>query len=326
MTGTDDWFPVRVTAKVRDGGDVFLFDLADPMGVPLPAFQPGAHIDVAVGGAGDGTGLTRQYSLYSAPADNRRYGIAVQREAEGRGGSRTLCDTVAAGDTVRIRRPRALFTLAAGATSHVMIAGGIGITPLLSMASHLAGEGGVTLHYLVRRRERAALLDTARQAVGPENLHLHVTAETGRPDLAVLIGPPAPGRHFYLCGPAALLDAAIATAEGLGWPADHIHLERFAAEPGTDASANRPFLLRLRSTGAVIPVMADQTAAEALAGANVELPISCAEGVCGACITGVLDGTPEHRDCVLTEAEHKANRLFTPCCSRAVSEMLVVDL
>ncbi|WP_044563029.1 PDR/VanB family oxidoreductase [Azospirillum sp. B4] len=320
MSGADDWFPVRVAAKVRDGQDVFLFDLADPAGAPLPTFPPGAHIDVAVGE------LTRQYSLYSAPAQGTCYSIAVQREAEGRGGSRALCDGVVVGDTLRIRRPRALFALADDATSHVMIAGGIGITPLLSMASHLAGNVSVTLHYLVRRRERAALLDAAAQAVGQGNLHLHVTAETGRPDLASLIGPPAPGRHLYLCGPAALLDAATATAEGLGWPANHIHLERFAAEPVANAGANRPFLLRLRSTGAVIPVMADQTAAEALAAAKVELPISCAEGVCGACITGVLDGTPDHRDCVLTDAEHAGNRLFTPCCSRAHSEMLVLDL
>ncbi|MBB6252004.1 PDR/VanB family oxidoreductase [Nitrospirillum iridis] len=320
MTGADDWFPVRVAAKVRDGGDVFLFDLADPAGGPLPTFQPGAHIDVAVGS------LTRQYSLYGAPTETGRYSIAVQRESQGRGGSKALCDGLGVGDTLRIRRPRALFTLADGAAAHVMIAGGIGITPLLSMAAHLGNRGGVTLHYLVRSRDRTALLDAASQAVGQENLHLHVTAETGRPDLGALIGAPAPDRHLYLCGPAALLDAATSTALGLGWAASHVHLERFAAEPMAEAGANRPFLLRLRSTGAVIPVMADQTAADALAAAKVELPISCAEGVCGACITGVLDGTPEHRDCVLTDAEHAGNRLFTPCCSRAVSEMLVLDL
>ncbi|MDE1145900.1 MAG: PDR/VanB family oxidoreductase [Azospirillaceae bacterium] len=316
----EDWFEARVATKEQDGDGIFLFALSDVEGRPLPAFQPGAHIDIQVGD------LTRQYSLYGTPADRGHYRIAVQREADGRGGSKALCDSIHAGDTVRIRPPRALFTVAEGGTDHVMLAGGIGITPLLSMASHLGCGGATTLHYLVRDRTRAALLDASTRAVGSGRLHLHVTGETGRPDLGALIGPPAPGRHLYLCGPAALLDAAVATAEGLGWPAGHIHLERFAADPAASVEANQPFLLRLRSTGAVIPVAADQTAAEALAAANVELPISCAEGVCGACITGVLDGTPEHRDCVLTDAEHAANRLFTPCCSRSRGGMLVLDL
>lgn len=314
---------VRVARKTVEADGICSFELVAADGAPMPAFSAGAHIDVHLPG-----GLTRQYSLCNAPAETHRYLIAVLRDAASRGGSLAMHDRVQEGELLTISAPKNHFPLAPQAASHLLLAGGIGITPLLCMAEHLAATGGAfELHSCTRSKARTAFAERIGNSTFAAHVHWHFDDSDAAQqiDLAAVLGTPGAGRHLYVCGPQGFMDAVLRTARAHGWPAEQVHHEYFAAAP-VDAQGNRPFEVRLASSGRLIAVAADQSVVRALADAGVNLPTSCEQGVCGTCLTRVIDGEPEHRDQYLTPEEQAANDQFLPCCSRSKSARLVLDL
>jgi len=312
--------PVRVASRVIAAQDVVRLEL-EPLEGALPSFTAGSHIDLVLG-----NGLTRQYSLCNAPGDDGPYRIAVLREATSRGGSQAVHDDLIEGATLQISPPRNLFDLNETADSYLLVAGGIGITPILAMAYRLYAIGKpFSLHYCARDPARAAFLDELTSAPFADMVHLHFDSDPTTGLSADAFQAPSPGRRLYVCGPTGFMDFIIKRAADLGWDGDQIHREYFAAAPlATDQ--NRPFDLVIASTGQTLTVGADQTAAQVLEAAGVFVPLSCEQGICGTCLTPVLFGQPDHRDLFQTDEEKQSNLLFAPCCSRAMTPSLTLDL
>lgn len=313
---------VRVAEIVETGpegpGRVRIFDLRPVSGESLPAFEAGAHIDVE---ARDG--LVRQYSLLNAPGETHRYVVAVALDAASRGGSKHLHDWVETGDVLRISPPRCHFALVEDSPFSVLIAGGIGVTPLWAMAQRLIALGKPFAFYFgARSPEAAPLLDRIAPALAAANAPL-VTVFGGAPlDLAAIVREAPTGAHFYACGPAGMLDAYISATEGVD--AANVHYERFsgAGEEARDGG----FEVQLARTGKTVTVAPGQTILEALKLAGVNANHSCAEGICGACETVILEGVADHRDSVLTDAEKAAGKSMMICCSGARTARLVLDI
>jgi vanillate monooxygenase ferredoxin subunit len=318
---------VVVTRKTVEALDICSVELAAADGGALPAFSAGAHVDVLLPG-----GLTRQYSLCNDPAETHRYLLGVLRDAASRGGSAAMHDQVQVGDRLQISAPKNHFPLAHSAGRSLLLAGGIGITPILCMAERLANAGAAfELHHCTRSRERTAFAERIRQSSFAAQAHWHVDDGDAaqRLDLAALLGTPqAPrhaGVHLYVCGPQGFMDAVLGGARAAGWPEDQLHYEFFGAAPvATDGDA--AFEVQLASSGRVVVVPAGQSVVQALAAAGVEVLTSCEQGVCGTCLTRVLEGQPDHRDQYLTPEEQAVGDQFLPCCSRSCSPRLVLDL
>lgn len=313
---------VKVVRKTQEALDIASFELARPDGAALPAFSAGSHIDVQVPG-----GLSRQYSLCNDDAENHRYRIAVLRDAKSRGGSAGMHDRVNEGDTLVISEPRNHFPLAHAKRS-LLLAGGIGVTPILCMAQRLSTLGAdFEMHYCTRSRERTAFFDEIGASAFAAKVHFHFDDGPREQtlNLPAVLGSPEPGTQVYLCGPAGFINFVLQTAEGMGWPKEQLHLEYFANAP-QDTAADRAFQVKLASSGKTYDVAADQTVTQALAAQGVEILTSCEQGVCGTCITRVLEGECDHRDMYFNDAEKARNDQFTPCCSRAKGAVLVLDL
>ena len=314
---------VVVTRKAVEALDICSVELAAADGGPLPAFSAGAHVDVLLPG-----GLTRQYSLCNDPAETHRYQLGVLRDAGSRGGSRAMHDAVNVGDQLQISAPKNHFPLAHGAKRSLLLAGGIGITPILCMAERLANTGAVfELHHCTRSRERTPFAERIRGSSFAGRAHWHVDDGDAAQqlDLAALLGMPREGEHVYVCGPKGFMDAVLGTARAAGWPEAQLHFEFFGAAP-VAADGDQAFEVQLASSGRVVVVPAGRSVVQALAAVGVEVLTSCEQGVCGTCLTRVLDGQPEHRDQYLTPEEQAACDQFLPCCSRARSPRLVLDL
>ncbi len=314
---------VQVVRKRVEATDICTFELADPLGNALPSFGAGSHIDVHIG---DGT--VRQYSLCNDPRDTHRYMIAVLRVPASRGGSTAMHDAIQEGDVLEISEPRNHFQLAHGAKRSLLLAGGIGVTPILCMAERLANIGAnFEMHYCTRSADRTAFMERIRQSSFADRVHFHFN--DGPPeqklDAERLLEHSPPDTHLYVCGPTGFMDWLLGTARARGWPPPQLHREYFASEVRALAS-DTEFEVRLASTGKVYCVARDETVVTALAKQGIEIPTSCGQGVCGTCLTRVIDGEPDHRDIYQTEAERARNDQFTPCCSRAKSAMLVLDL
>jgi len=314
---------VRVAHKRAEAQDICSLELVAADGGALPAFTAGAHIDVHLP-----NGLQRQYSLCNAPGETQRYVIGVLRDAASRGGSAAVHDLVQEGSVLTISTPRNLFPLAAQAPHHLLLAGGIGITPMLAMAEHLAATGQpFTLHHCNRSRARTAFI--SRLAVAPfagQVQHHFDDGDAGQKlDIAATLKNAPAGTHLYVCGPQGFMDAVLNAGRAAGWPEERLHREYFGAAP-VDHTNDGSFELEIASTGKVIKVLADQTALAALHAAGLDIPMSCEQGVCGTCLTRVKAGTPDHRDQYLEPDEQAANDQFLPCCSRAKSPRLVLDL
>jgi vanillate O-demethylase ferredoxin subunit len=322
MSNVPATIEVRVTRKVDEAEGICSFELQAVDGRPLPAFSAGSHVDVHVPG-----GLVRQYSLCNDPGEAHRYLIAVLEDAASRGGSVAMHERVQPGDVLTISAPKNHFALAHDATEHLLLAGGIGITPLLCMAERLAVTGAAfTLHYATRSRARTAFVDRIAASPFAARVQHHYDGEPAqRLDLTRLLAAPRPGRHLYVCGPQGFMDAVLSTARAVGWPEAQLHWEFFGAAP-TASADDGSFEVQLASSGRVILVGQDQSVAQALEAAGVIVPTSCEQGVCGTCLTRVLDGVPDHRDLYLTPEEQATGDQFTPCCSRARSARLVLDL
>lgn len=314
---------VRVAVRRDEALDICSLDLVPVDGSALPGFSAGAHIDVHLPG-----GLVRQYSLCNPPGETQRYRIAVLRDAASRGGSATVHDQLQVGTVLDIGTPRNLFELDPAAPHHLLLAGGIGITPLLAMAEQLAAQGGAfTLHHATRSRERTPFVAQLASAPYADRVHHHFDdgPATQKLDLAATLRSAPADSHLYVCGPTGFMEAVLAEGRAQGWDEARLHREYFAAAP-TGTAGDGGFELELASSGRVIPVAADQTALAALLAAGLDIPMSCEQGVCGTCLTGVKSGVPDHRDQYLTPEERAANNQFLPCCSRASSARLVLDL
>jgi vanillate O-demethylase ferredoxin subunit len=313
---------VRVVRRRQEAEGIASFELARADGAPLPAFSAGSHIDVHVPG-----GPVRQYSLCNDPAEQSHYRIAVLRDAATRGGSAGMHDKVREGDLLTISEPRNHFALV-HARRTLLFAGGIGVTPLLCMAQRLAATGAdFTLHYSTRSVARTAFHDEILASPFASRVRFHFDDGPAAQILNVpaALGAPEPDTHVYVCGPGGYIHHVVQVAEGMGWPAAQIHLEYFSGAP-QPAAGNREFEIRVASTGATVRVAPDQTAVQALAAHGIEVLTSCEQGVCGTCITRVLEGECDHRDLYFTEEEKARHDQFTPCCSRAKSAFLVLDL
>ncbi len=320
--GMSDTFAVKVARKTCEADGICSYELVSADGTPLPPFTAGAHIDVHVG-----DGIVRQYSLCNAPHETHRYLIGVLREPASRGGSSAMHDRIAEGAEFRVSMPRNHFGLADGRHHSVLFAGGIGITPLLAMAEHLhARDLPFTLHYSVRSAARAAFRQRLEATPFASCVRLHIDEEGTRLDVAAALPDCPPGTHLYVCGPAGYIDHVLATARTLGWSDDRLHREYFGAAPVANEEGERAFDVRVASTGCTYTVPPGRTVVQVLADHGVDVPVSCEQGVCGTCLTRVLEGVPEHRDLYQTEEEQAANDQFTPCCSRAKSALLVLDL
>lgn len=314
---------VRVARKTVEALDICSFELTSVDGKPLPAFSAGSHVDVQVPGSS-----TRQYSLCNDPAESHRYLIGVLKDAGSRGGSKAMHEKVNVGDTLEISAPKNHFALAHEAKRHLLVAGGIGVTPILCMAERLAVTGAdFEMHYCTRSKDRTAFVERiAKSGYAAKVAHHFDDGAPGQKlDIAKLVAAPAAGTHLYVCGPKGFMDAVLGAARAAGWPEAQLHYEFFSAAP-TATDADGSFEVQLASSGRIIVVPKDKTVAQALASAGVEVMTSCEQGVCGTCITRVLEGEPDHRDLYFTPEEHAANDQFTPCCSRSKSARLVLDL
>lgn len=315
-------FEVKVTRRRAEADDIDSFELMRPDGGDLPQFRAGAHIDMWAP-----NGMVRQYSLCNRPSERQRYVIGVLRDPSSRGASQSIHDLLAVGDMVRIGVPRNHFALARAGRS-LLLAAGIGVTPLMCMAEELHEAGAdFTLHYCARSRQRTAFHSGLTRSDFGDHVHFHFDDgdEAQHLDLTALMARPDLETHVYVCGPAGFIDLVRNTAQAHGWHPSQIHIEHFGAierdlpEPGS-------FEVRIASSGKVVKVAANRNVTQVLAEQGIAIPVSCMEGVCGTCITRVLEGTPEHRDCYFSEEEKARNDQFMPCCSRSVSRILVLDL
>lgn len=307
----------QLTPRVR------AYELRAPDGRDLPQVQAGAHIDIPVQLA-DGTLSTRRYSISSNPRRRGAYEIAVLREDAGSGGSAAVHARFRLGMTLRCGKPGNDFALHDDARPALLIAGGIGITPIKSMAAQLRASGRrVDLHYAVRSRGEAAYLDQLESAFG-DGLRVYAADHQQRLQVEALIANAAPETQFYVCGPARLIDAVRAAAAAAGVQQSRVRFERFLAPAVT--TANREIRVTLKRSGKRIAVTAQQSILAAVEAAGVPAPAGCRSGNCGTCAVKVLAGAPEHRDAALSDAERDQAGLMCICVSRSRDRELTLDL
>ena len=314
----EPFFTVRVASKRAVAMGTVCFEFVSPDGAALLAFTPGAHLTVVTP-----LGVRRNYSLCSDAADTSRYEIAVKRDANGRGGSMSLVDNVEQGDQVSISVPRNNFELAPRTNDFIFIAGGIGITPILSMMRHVQRLDGANfrLYYCTRDAESTAFLDVLRDELADRMTLHHDLGDVYKAyDFWPILETPRRA-HVYCCGPKGLMES-VADMSG-HWPSGSIHFESF----GVDAKAfaeNVSFSVRLQKSGRSIGVSKEQTMLEALRDNGLTMRSSCESGTCGSCKTGLISGDVDHRDMVLLEEERAGHVM--PCVSRARFGELVLDL
>jgi vanillate O-demethylase ferredoxin subunit len=313
---------VRIKRISFEAESINSYELVAPAGSDLVAFTAGSHIDLHLP-----DGMIRSYSLVNDPSERSRYVIAVNKDAASRGGSRFVHATLRAGDIITISHPRNNFVLQEDAAHSILIAGGIGITPLLSMIRRLEALGrSWELFYAARTRLAAAFVDelSALRPGVQANLHLNFDQEpSGRMfDLAAIVKNAPDDAHLYCCGPVPMLEAfEMATRDR---PAGQVHVEYFKAKEKPAAEGG--FEVRLARSNRTIKVEAGKTILNALLDAGIAVNYACTEGVCGTCETRVIEGIPDHRDLFLGKSEQAANNTMMICCSGSKSDTLVLDL
>ena len=313
--------PVVAQSVTQVAEGIVRLRLVSPEGNPLPRWTPGSHIDIECGGPE----LSRQYSLCGDPADASALEIAVLREDVGRGGSAWIHANVRAGTRLKIRGPRNHFRMDESLANVILVAGGIGITPVSAMARRAKALGmNYELHYSGRRRATMAFLEELDSLHG-DRLHVYADDEGRRNDLRALLAQPRPDTQVYACGPVRMLAALEDCCAA--WPENSLRIEHFVSTSGAlDPSREHAFEVELKDSGLVIGVAADQTLLAALRAANIDVQSDCEEGLCGSCEVRVLAGRVDHRDVVLTRAEREANVKMMTCCSRACDQRLVLEL
>jgi ferredoxin-NADP reductase len=311
---------VRAIRMQAEG--IHAFELVHPDGDELPPVQAGAHVDVHLPG-----GVIRSYSLAGDPLDRSCWTLGVLRESNGRGGSQAMHESVRVGAPLTVGWPRNVFTLADTAKHTVLLAGGIGITPLKAMAHVLASRGdSFELHYCARTVKHAAFLSELAAIVPPGHLHLHHDGGDASKsfDIAGLLANPEPDTHVYFCGPTGFMKACEQATRH--WSEGTVHSEHFKA-PDRPTSTEIPagsFEVKLARSGGSVVVAPDQTIVRALELAGHRIPTSCLSGLCGTCKVGYLEGEVDHQDYILSDEEKKY--CMTACVSRATSSCLVLDI
>ncbi len=312
---------LRVARVSDEALGIKVYELVDPDGASLPAFTAGAHLDVVLGDH-----LVRQYSLCGDAGDASRYRIAVLREPESRGGSQAMHESIAAGGTITVSEPRNNFPLAAEAARHILLAGGIGVTPMIAMARSLASAGAdFTLHYCTKSPEHTAFRDELAPLIESGRVICH--HDGGDPskglDIAALLKNHEAGTHLYYCGPTGFMHAA--EAASAAWPKDCVHFEYFINEVLEEAGdGDRGFEVEIASSGKRLRVPADKSIVQILWDNGIDIETSCESGLCGTCITRYKSGDVDHRDMVLDDDEK--GEFLTVCCSRSKGKLLVLDL
>ena len=312
----------RVHALWQEAEDVLGIELRPALGTTFPAFSAGAHLDLHLP-----NGMRRSYSLVNAPQERYRYVIGVLRERAGRGGSQCVHESLRVGMRLQLSPPRNHFALQESATHSVLVAGGIGITPLLCMARRLHSLGlSFEMVYCARSRSTAAFVEELQALGMPLAMHFD-DVRGGPPDLLDLLAkrPPDARLHHYACGPAAMLSGFQHACQTLGH--QNIHLERFVPLPAAPAEREPSgYRVELRRSGRLLTVAPGTSLLDTLLDAGLDIDHSCREGICGSCTVRVLAGTPEHRDAVLMEAQRTANDVMMACVSGCSSATLVLDL
>jgi ferredoxin-NADP reductase len=312
---------VRVAAARRLTPTIRELELA-PLASPLPVFSAGSHVIVHVPGE---TVRKNAYSLVSSPWATDTYRLAVRHDPAGRGGSRWIHEHLNEGDVLTIEPPRNFFAPVRTARHHVLVAGGIGVTPFVSYVHQLSRDGAsFELHYAVRAAGELPFLDELKRRCA-ERLHVYVD-----PDGSALmrglrdriLGRQPVGTDLSLCGPEPMMEAVVGAATELGWPSERIHLERFSLPAGE----RKAFTAVDHGTGTHVRVSAEATLLEALEDAGFSVPYLCRQGICGQCLTRVREGSPDHHDHYLTPEERAAGAMIMPCVSRSLSTQLVLDL
>lgn len=314
---------LRIARVASETPDIRLVEFVDPSGADLPPFTAGAHVDLHLA-----DGMIRQYSLCNDPAERRRYTVAVLREKASRGGSLAV-HALQEGDLIDVSLPRNNFPLAGPeARSHLLLAGGIGVTPMIAMIAELqARRAAFRMHYCTRAPEHTAFLAQLRPLIEAGQVTLH--HDGGDParglDLKGTLATRDPGTHVYICGPSGFIAAAQQACAA--WPADCVHVEHFSSVAMTEEESawdSRPFKVKIASTGQIFDVPAGRSIVEVLRAAGVPVETSCEDGFCGTCLTRYVEGEPVHRDAVLGESERK--NFVMICRARSRSPMLVLDL
>jgi ferredoxin-NADP reductase len=305
---SSDLLTLRLDAIRYAAADTCLYEFVSPGGALLPAYAPGAHVDLHMPG-----GIVRQYSLARPHRPGQGYMVGIKLDAATRGGSRYMLGEARVGQSFQLSAPRNNFPLHEEATHTVLIAGGIGITPIWCMAQRLEEIGSsYELHYAVRSAADAALAQAT---------HLDVEAG-GVLDVAGIVAAAPKEAHLYCCGPGPMLAAFEAATAG--WPSRQAHVEYFSAPP--PAPLEGGFVVELARSGRKLAIGPGDTILDAVRAAGIDAPSSCEQGVCGACETRVLEGTPDHRDHILSPSERAEGRTMMICCSGCLGERLVLDL
>ena len=311
-----------------EGGNVLIAELAILDGSDLPSWDAGAHIDIK---ACDrfGKDVVRQYSLCSRHGE-KNWRVAILGDVNGTGASLNLHEKIKNGQKLEVRGPRNLFGLQLDLDPIVLVAGGIGITPILAMAETLNSQNrNFRLHYHARSRESAAFVDELKSSKYAASVIFSLDDESAVSVDSIFSSTDAKA-SLYTCGPAGFMNAVIKAAKQAGVQDAKIKKELFggvfeSVAEGSDRM-DRLFTIKIQSTGALVEVPVGQTAVQALSAAGVDVLVSCEQGHCGSCLTRVLEGTPDHRDQFMLPEEHEKNDAFTPCCSRSLTPCLVLDL
>ena len=297
------------------------FWLAPEHGGELPAYSGGSHIVLSLPLPG---GIRRNpYSLVGDPADRKKWRIAVRRQEQSRGGSAWLHESAREGQAIKVSMPANLFPMSRLGRHHILIAGGIGVTPIVSHARELARLGhSFEVHYAHRAPEFGVLLEELRQLAG-RDVYCYVASRGETIDFRKTLGGRPLGTHAYLCGPQGMVEDFHKTARDMGWPDTHVHSERFLAPPPGET-----FSVKLARSGREVAVAGDQSMLEALEAAGAEPPFLCRGGACGQCETSVVacDSTLQHNDLFLSQAERNSGRKIMPCVSRIAGGCITIDL
>lgn len=314
-----DLLTVTIAARSDIDGRIAVLDLMPETEQRLPKFTAGAHIDVHIK-----DDLIRQYSLCNIPAEFNGYRLAVMEEPASRGGSRTIFQEFKVGQTITISAPRNHFELQLPAEKILLLAAGIGVTPLYAMAQAMKPKGqDFELHYCLKAPGTGAFETEIKSQFGDQaHFHYSRVAESGRLDLPELLKNQSQQTHIYLCGPAGFLEWACDCAKAAGFPSEQVHFEYFNAEVALTGNA---FEVYCSESDLTVQVGTTDTIARALKAAGVKVDVSCEEGVCGTCIMEVLEGKPDHRDHFLSDEEKADNDQIAVCCSRAKSAKLILE-
>lgn len=312
---------VRIRRFEEIAKDTACLDLVPAGDFDLPPFSAGSHVDVFIN-----DGVVRQYSICNDPADPSYYRLAIQKEATSRGGSKAIHETFRTGDIIRIGQPRNNFCLSENTTDIVLVAGGIGVTPILSMAYQLSGrQADFTFHLCARSRDRATFVEEIAASPFASRFHLHLDEGPSqqRFDPLRVFGGIGSRATVYICGPKGFMDFVVSAAKNSGCSAGQIHVESFTP---LKIEGEAEFEVVAARSGMTISVPSDKSIADALIDAGITPNLSCEQGICGSCLTRVISGDVDHRDTYQTDTEKRENTHISLCCSRAKSRQLVLDI